>query len=191
MARAEKINTAQAAHIEKEKGYVRVSGIASVARAYFKETHESIENTEIDSKGLYVFEKLTRQAFTEAMQDDAVLGINGGFVSYIDGLNDVLDTTTVMDWRPEASAERMSDFMLSFYNMYSYQWKRHGRAARKTLIVFLDIMHECLDFAYLKLNKKFHSLPEEVKNIINKTFFLANGVIDEWYQNEQLEIPAV
>jgi hypothetical protein len=74
--------------------------------------------------------------------------------------------------------------------MYSYQWKRHGRNPEKTLFVFLDIMHECLDYAYLKLDKTFDALPKEIKSIIKKTFLLANNSIDSWSDNKKLEISA-
>lgn len=190
MASAEKNNGSTSAELRDAKRYIKTSGNASISRAYFKETHSAIENTEIESKGLYVFEKLVRQAFTQSMQDDAVLGLHDSFLYYIEDVSDTLDQATINDWAPEASAKRMSDFMLSFFNLYGYQWKRHGRAADKTLILFLDIMHECLDFGYLKLNKKFDSLPKDIKGIINKTFFLTNSRIDEWYNEKLLEISA-
>lgn len=188
MATADRDGDAPKINLAEAKRYIG-AGNASIARAYFKESR-CVETAEVESKGLYCFEKLVRHAFVQAMNDDSVLGVHDGFLDYLDDLNSTLDSTPAGNWNPKTSAGRVSDFMLSFYNMYSYQWKQHGRNPEKTLIVFLDIMHECLDYAYLKLDKTFAALPGDIKSTIKETFSLANASVDGWYDSKKLEISA-
>lgn len=179
--------------IAKAKQYIRYSkgsGGGSISRSYFKETHCSVENAEIESRGLYCFEKLIRLAFIQSMKDDAVFGRQQEFIDYITGLNNNFEGPLVADWRVEQSAMRASNFMISFYNIYSYQWKKHGRSIDKSLPCFLSVLRDCLDFSYMKLNEKFDILPEEVKSNIDKAFFLTNDKIGKWYEEREAEISA-
>ncbi|MEW5706156.1 MAG: hypothetical protein AB1743_05090 [Actinomycetota bacterium] len=162
----------------------------SIARAYFKETYFSAENAEIDSKGLYSFEKLIRLAFIQKMQDDPVLGQQKVFIDYVAGLCESFETPAVRDWRPEQSANRICDFMKSFYNMYVFQWKKCGHSAEDSLTSFLGLMYECLDFGYVELSGRFASLPQDIKDVINKVFFLVNNKIEEWYEERLVSISA-
>lgn len=172
------------------KRYIRASGNCNVARSYFKDTRCSVENTEIESKGLYCLEKLARLAFIQAMQDDPVLGTQDSFVKYINGLIGDFEKVFINDWQPEKSAARIYDFMVSFYNLYSYQWKRHGRSIQESSKHFLEIMRGCLDYGYSRLDERFEALPEEIKSVVNKAFFLTNERIDEWYKGTSVEISA-
>ena len=176
--------------LAKAKRYIRSSGSGTVARSYFKETHSSIENAELDSKGLYGFERVIRFAFIEMMKEDAIFGRQRGFIEYVQGLSDSFEGPILCNWQPERSAAQAIDFMTSFYNVYSYQWKRQGRSMKRSLECFLLIMQECLDHSYLRLNDKFASLPKEIKDTINKAFFLANARIDEWHKAKLEELPA-
>ncbi|MDI6815754.1 MAG: hypothetical protein QME41_00980 [Actinomycetota bacterium] len=176
--------------LAKAKRYIRSTGKVSIARSYFKETHCSVENAEIDSEGLYCFEKLIRMAFIAIMGEDAVLGRQDGFIEYIKGLSDSFESPIINDWSPEQSSRRAGDFMVSFYNIYSYQWKRHGRPIDKTLTSFLTIMRECLDYSYTRLSEKLDSLPVSIRNNIDKAFFLTNGIIDSWYDEKAGELEA-
>jgi len=176
--------------LAKAKRYIRSSGNGTIARSYFRETHCSVENAELDSRGLYCFEKVIRLAFIQIMKDDDVFGKQKDFIEYISGLNDNFDVSIVSDWRAEQCAARASDFMLSFYNIYSYQWKRHGRSVEKSLDNFLTIMRECLDFSYMRLLEKFDSLPDDIKANVDKAFFLTNSRIDEWHDAKVAELPA-
>ena len=178
------------AELADAKRYIRLSGGGSIIRSYFKETHCAVENTEIDSKGLYCFEKLIRLAFIQSMTDDFVLGRQEGFIRYITGLNENFESPNVSDWRPEQSAARIADFILSFYNLYVYQWKKHGRLTEKSLAKFMEIARECLDFSYLNLTDKFENLPKDVKETVNKAFFLTNSRIDGWHEERTMEISA-
>jgi hypothetical protein len=171
------------------KNYIRTTGNAFISRSYFKETHE-IENTEMESKGLYSLEQLIRIAFIQSMKDDFILGRQGGFINYIEGLTKDYEASLIENWSPEHSANRIYDFMMSFYNIYSFQWTRHGRVIDKTLQCFVEITRECLDFGYIKISEKFDSLPKEVKETINKAFFLINERIDVWHNERLLEISA-
>jgi hypothetical protein len=176
--------------LAKAKRYIRSTGKISIARSYFKETHCSVENAEIDSRGLYCFEKLIRMAFIKVMEDDAVFGRQDGFIEYITSLSINFEDPIISDWSPEQSSLRASDFMISFYNIYSYQWKRHGRPVARSLSNFLTVMRECLDFSYTRLSEKFDSLPESIKSNIDKAFFLTNSRIDEWYDEKTEELEA-
>jgi hypothetical protein len=172
--------------LDEAKRFIRVSGNGRIARSYFRETQCSVEHAEINSKGMYCFEKLSRLAFIQAMQEDMVLGHQSGFIGYINSLSESFEVLLhISDWQPEESAKRICNFMISFYNIYSYQWKLHGRPVKKSLVRFLDIMRECLDFGYLELSDRFNTLPNGVKDVVNKTFFLANSRIDEWYEEKQ------
>ncbi|MBI4733280.1 MAG: hypothetical protein HY779_00390 [Rubrobacteridae bacterium] len=175
--------------LAEAKRYIKTGGNAIISRSYFKETHE-IENTEMESKGLYSFEQLVRIAFIQAMKDDFILGRQDGFIDYVEGLTKHYEASLIENWSPYHSANRIFDFLMSFFNLYSFQWKRHGRASDKTLHKYLEITRECLDFGYIKISEKFESLPKEIKNTVNKTFFLINGRIDEWHNEKILEIPA-
>ncbi|MHB8841645.1 MAG: hypothetical protein ACYC56_07635 [Candidatus Aquicultor sp.] len=188
---ANKTSNVSHAELADAKRYIKLSGSGSIVRSYFKETHCSVENTEIDSKGLYCFEKLIRLAFIQSMKDDFVLGQQEGFITYITGLNENFESPNVSDWRPEQAAIRVADFILSFYNLYVYQWKKHGRLTEKSLAKFVEIAHECLDFSYLKLSDKFNNLPKDIKETVNKAFFLTNSRIDEWYEERTMEVSAV
>lgn len=181
-------STVTSAELAEAKRYIRSSGSGVIIRSYFKETHCSVENTEIDSKGLYCFEKLIRLAFVQSMKDDFVLGQQEGFIAYIAGLSENFESPHVTDWRPEQSAVRIADFILSFYNLYLYQWKKHGRLADKSLARFMEIARECLDFGYIKLSDKFENLPKDIKDTVNKAFFLTNSRIDEWHEERTMEI---
>lgn len=189
MAREDKAKVTDA-ELAEAKRYIRASGSGTISRAYFKETHCSIENIELESTGLYCFEKLVRLAFIQSMRDDEILGSQEGFIGYLAGLSKDFEAPLVRDWRPDSSAARASDFMISFYNLYSYQWKIHGRPAEKSLHRFLEIMRDCLDFGYSRLSEKFKKLPEDVKDIVNKAFFLTNCRIDAWYEDKSVEIQA-
>lgn len=176
--------------LAEAKSYIRPTGKVSIARSYFKETHCSVESAEIDSEGLYCFEKLIRMAFIAILGEDAVLGRQDGFMEYINGLSDNFDKPVVSDWSPEHSSSRAGDFMASFYNIYSYQWKRHGRPVDKSLICFMTIMRECLDYSYTRLSEKLDSLPTSIRSNIDKAFFLTNGIIDNWYDEKTGELEA-
>jgi hypothetical protein len=175
--------------LAEAKSYIRENGNAFISRSYFKETHE-IENTEIESKGLYCFEQLIRIAFIQFMKDDFILGRQDGFINYIEGLTEHFEASLIENWSTDHSVNRIFDFMISFFNIYGFQWKRHGRAQDKTLQRFLEITRECLDFGYIKISEKFDSLPKEIKETVNEAFFLVNERIEEWHNEKLLEIPA-
>lgn len=190
MKKVEKFKPTNTELIYDTRCYIKTSGNAAIKRSYFKGNDQTIEDIEIESKGLYCFEKLVRMAFIQSIQDDVILGQHNGFVDYVSGLSESFETADVRDWRPEQSAGRMCDFMISFYNLYSYQWKRHGRSTEKTIVRFLEIIRECLDFGYLALCDRFDCLSRDIKETVNKTFFLANSRIDEWYKEKMLDMPA-
>ncbi|MCL6472548.1 MAG: hypothetical protein K6T91_07000 [Firmicutes bacterium] len=178
------------ADLAEAKRYVGSSGNCSITRSYFKETHSSVENAEMDSGGLYCLEKLVRLAFIQEMKNDPQLGAQTGFMQYLNGLINDFESTIISDWRPERSAKRICDFMVGFYNLYNYQWKRRGRSDTELCEQFVTIMQKCLDFAYMELSKRFDSLPKEIEDVINEAFFYANSRIEEWHEEISMEIPA-
>jgi hypothetical protein len=171
------------------KYQIKTGGGAIISRSYFKNTHE-IENAEMESKGLYSFEQLIRIAFIQTMKEDFILGRQDGFIKYIEDLTKYFETSLVKNWSPEHSSDRIFDFMMSFFNLYSFQWKRHGRAYENTIQKYMEITRECLDFGYIKISEKFESLPKEVKSTVNKTFFLINERIEEWHNEKLTKISA-
>jgi hypothetical protein len=112
------------------------------------------------------------------------------FIGYVEGLTQHYEASLIKDWSPEQSANRIFDFMMSFFNMYGFQWKQHGRAQDKTLQLYVETTRECLDFGYIKISEKFESLPKELKETVNKAFFLINERIDKWHNEKLLEISA-
>lgn len=176
-------------NLAEAKSCIRTSGNAFISRSYFKETNE-IENSEIESKGLYCFEQLVRIAFIQSMKDDFILGRQDGFIDYIEGLTEHFEASFIEDWSTEDSAKRIFDFIISFFNIYGFQWTQHGRAQEKTLQCFLEIARESLDFGYIKISERFDALPKEIKETVNEAFFLINEHIGKWHNEKTLEISA-
>lgn len=169
-------------NLVEARSHIKVSGNGAVVRSYFKGNQCSIEGIQIDSKGLYCFEKLVYSAFKQAMGDDEVMGLHKGFTDYIAGLVEDFERHPARDWQPEASADRICNFMVSFYDIFRYQWKRHGSSTDELPLSFLNIMRECIDVSYIKLTEEFNALPQDIKDTINKVFFLTNLRIDKWYE---------
>lgn len=189
MATSEKFESADL-DLAKAKHYIRQSGSNLTSRPYFKGIHCSVDNIEVDNRGLHRLEGMIRMAFVQMMREDALFGRQEGFIDYMIGLSKNFEESSLSDWQPEQSSARASEFMISFYTIYSHQWKRHGRSVGKSLASFLEIMRECLDLSYIRLSEKFDSLPGGSKNDVNKAFFLANSRIDDWYEEKVAEISA-
>ncbi|MBE0448035.1 MAG: hypothetical protein IBX64_08065 [Actinobacteria bacterium] len=177
--------------LAKAKRYIRSSESNSISRPYVKGTHYSMGDTEINSSGLYCFEKMIRLAFIQMMKEDALFGRREDFIDYMIGLSDNFEEVNVSDLQPDQSSARASDFMMSFFTVYSHQWKRRGRSVEESLANFLAIMRECLDFSYMWLSRAFDSSPKGIKNGVDKAFFLTNSRIDDWHTGKVAEISAV
>ncbi|HZD59659.1 MAG TPA: hypothetical protein VE439_04295, partial [Anaerolineae bacterium] len=114
MATSERRYGAADIDLARAKRYVRSSGSGSAPKPHRGNAYSSVRNIEIDSGGLYRFEKMVRMAFVQVMKEDVVFGQKDSIIAYIAGLSNDFEGPVVsdIDWQPDQSSAMMSEFMM-------------------------------------------------------------------------------